>query len=189
MGFPIAALIFFVGIMAGIIGSHIWRGTFGDKGHAFFAVASPAVQKVLLEVVKEYTGLGTFMTIDAGPTHQVVLSDMTTVFGTFDPAFLAQHPDLPLNVRALVVQDPIVRETAAVNLAGKLFKLGFSARIVEPLPEFPKGTFLLVQSNAFLGRGGIAFRPRGPTMAELTPKKSEDKGPTITRRNFLKGEF
>lgn len=134
-----------------------------DRGHALYAVKDECAQSVLADVVERYTALSALNMINSGPTHQQVMSG-GTVFAWFD-----RTPDvdaLPKNARSYVVWGAKRRRRAAMELSSNLRRMGFNAKIHEPLPGFPRDTFLMVTSDAFVD-SAHAFRPHWVKMAVL----------------------
>ena len=123
-----------------------------DHGHRCFAVPNEAAAKVVVGILGKFGGLPERFTFDAGPTHQTLLWDNTTV--------VIQHDDkvrtmgLPPNAISIVVGTPV---HAAEQAADILRMAGFRANVVRNAMPEVADKFALVTSNAFDG-WVLAFR-------------------------------
>ncbi|MBX4210893.1 hypothetical protein KW783_02900 [Candidatus Parcubacteria bacterium] len=151
-----------IGILIGIVVGTVFTFTlrranlFPDTGHRVYGMKDVFALALLLEALKEVTGLRKKMDIDSGPTHQRLLSDGHSVLAYFDDAI----GELPRNAMSIVVKNP---EVAAFRVYQILNDNDFKAEMHKPLPGLEK-EFVMVTSVAFSG-WGLAFRRAWPVMA------------------------
>ena len=124
---------------------------FPDRGHRCFAVTNEDAARVVVAILRDY-GLPERFTFDAGPTHQTLLWDNTTVIIHHDQAIRDQG--LSPNALSVVVSDPRVSAWAAAAL---LERAGFTAIVKDDVIPEAKDKFVLLTSNAFDG-WALAFR-------------------------------
>lgn len=156
---------FLLGTAAGILLMQwpITRAVLADEGHALIMVANRDVQDAVLDVVHKYAGLDRFMLIESGPTHQVVLTDAMTVISTTGDSSIPSG-------RTFVIDDNDKRYAAVHDLVARLTKLGFhDVKVIQPDPQLPLGTIMLVVSPTALPGGAIGFRPDNLVMGRLAP--------------------
>ncbi len=126
---------------------------FPDRGHRCFAVPNEQAARVVTTILGKLAGLTERFTFDAGPLHQTLLWDNTTVIMNYDQNIREQR-ELPPNGLSVVVSNPMASALAA---AAMLDQAGFTATIKNNVvPEFGDKLVLLV-SNAFDG-WCLAFR-------------------------------
>lgn len=152
---------FFFGVVVTLAGLGLWKLVF-DKGHCLYGVTDRISQEILRDVLKEFTRLRFRHPIDSGGTHQAVFSG-GTVFAYFDREI---PEDLPRNARSYAVRGINRRQLVVSSLVSRLRSAGYDAQVHEPLQHLPRGTFLMVTSNAFIGHAH-AFRPHWIRMAWL----------------------
>lgn len=123
---------------------------FPDRGHRCFTVPSENAAKVVATILGKLGGLPERFTFDAGPTHQTLLWDNTTVIIWFDPSVPEKGDAI-----SVVVSDP---KASARDAATILRQAGFSADIrYDVMPEVGDNKFVLLRSDAFNG-WVLAFR-------------------------------
>ena len=138
-----------------------------DRGHRCFAVKDIQAQRIVASILKQF-GLPERFTFTAGPTHQTLLWDNTTVIIRHEGDVRAEG--LEPNAISVVVPDPL---SAAKFAARALFVAGFKSEVKEGiLPEIAD-KFVLVTSDAFDG-WVLAFRRHILAM-----------GPPLNKRKIL----
>lgn len=161
-----------LGIVIGIAVSLIWRWSL-PQGHSIYGVKNKEVQDVVAKLISKYTTIKPFIEVDeCFPIHQRLFTG-GTVIAYYDD--VKEMVGIPNNVRSLVVWGTNNRVKAADELVSNLKSLGYAASTHEPMPDFPKGTFILVVSDAFSPGCGIGFRPHGIKMALLSATAGKSK--------------
>lgn len=122
---------------------------FPDRGHRCFVVPNEQAARTVVTILGELGGLPERFTFDAGPTHQTLLWDNTTVIMSFDPSAHDQG-----NAISVVVTDP--RESA-VAAAAILKQAGFTANIKYGVAPELGDKLVLLESNACNG-WALVFR-------------------------------
>ena len=125
---------------------------FPDRGHRCFAVPNEQAARIVVTILGKIGGLSERFTFDAGPTHQTLLWDNTTVIIYHDQ--LIRDQGLPPNGLSLVVKNP---KASAGEVATMLKRAGFTADIKEDFMPEIGNKFVLLSSNAFDG-WILAFR-------------------------------
>ncbi|MEK9182324.1 MAG: hypothetical protein AAB781_01895 [Patescibacteria group bacterium] len=116
---------------------------FPDRGHRCFAVPNEKAAIVVVGILDKIAGLPERFTFDAGPTHQTVLWDNTTVIIRHD---YQGHP--APNGLSVVVSNP---KDSALEAATILKQAGFTAIIKDDIMPEMGNKFVLLESNAFDG--------------------------------------
>ena len=119
---------------------------FPDRGHRCFAVPDKYASEVVVAILGRIAGLPERFTFDAGPTHQTLLWDNTTVIISHDNNTRA-HGFAP-NGLSVVVKDPKV---SAKEAAAILRQRGFLANIRDDIVPEVGDKLVLLESNAFEG--------------------------------------
>lgn len=121
---------------------------FPDRGHRCFSVTSEKAAQTVVKILDNYAGLSERFTFDAGPTHQTLLWDNTTVIIRMDEEF-RKRGDFSLNALSVPVSDPIWSAEQAVKV---LKQNGFSARLVPfKTPDGANDKMVIVECDAFDG--------------------------------------
>lgn len=136
-----------VGAILGVLGAVLYYKVLPlrDVGHRAFAVTNKKAVKAILEVLSK-NGLQERFSFDAGPTHQTLMSDNTTV--------LIQHEEEnnSPNGLSLAVRNPL----ESAHLAALILKsFGFTAEAKEMTGL--ERRLVVVTSNAFMG-WSLVFR-------------------------------
>lgn len=118
---------------------------FPDRGHRCFAVPNERAAKVVVGILDDLGGLPERFTFDAGPTHQTLLWDNTTVIIRHDQVIGEQK--MAPNGLSVVVGDPGM---SALEAAATLRRAGFTADI-NAMPEVGDNKLVLLNSDAFDG--------------------------------------
>lgn len=120
---------------------------FPDRGHRCFAVPSEKAAKTVVRILGNL-GLPERFTFDAGPTHQTLLWDNTTVIISHSHDPTSEEAKLPPNGLSVVVSNPKERAREA---AAMLTQAGFTATVRENVIPEAGDKFALLESNAFNG--------------------------------------
>ena len=118
---------------------------FPDRGHRCFAVKGEVAAKITVTILGK-VGLPERFTFDAGPTHQTLLWDNTTVIMSLDKSIREQK--IPPNGLSVAVSNP---KASAKEAAGMLEQAGFTAQIHENVVPEMGDKFVLLESDAFDG--------------------------------------
>ena len=135
----------------GVLVTTIYPLPFPDKGHRLFGVQDERAAQTLVAILAE-SGLKKKWAFDAGPTHQIVMSDNMTVIAWFNK----EADNLPKNAISVAVDSPLRSSLSAINF---LRRRGYKAFLHLPMNKDPSddGTLYLVETNVMLG-GGLVFR-------------------------------
>jgi hypothetical protein len=142
-----------LGILATILIISTWKRflpPIPDPGHRLFGVRSEKAAAVLLRVMEQH-GMNAVMAFDAGPTHQVVLTDQRTVIAWFD----LETGNLEHNAISLAVSNPQPEAERALKI---LQDAGFEASATT-IPMNGTEHLAVVASNAFDGNVLVFRKP------------------------------
>ncbi|MEN9341807.1 MAG: hypothetical protein RIQ54_63 [Candidatus Parcubacteria bacterium] len=127
---------------------------FPDRGHRCYGVRDAKAQEILVRLLHTF-GLKEVFTMDAGPSHQTIMNDGSTVIHYLDSNERAElFTGTALSIR---FDDPLKM--------AKLFReaftsVGYASRIYEPtLSGLPPGSLYILVSEAFLGWELVITKP------------------------------
>lgn len=128
---------------------------FPDRGHCCYGVRDEKAQVLLVTLFSELGIITELFTMDAGPSHQTIMSDGRTVVHYLEQTMRGNlFTGTALSVRS---SDPY---SLVCRIVATLKQSGYSAIFYQPaLGDLPQNSFFVITSNAFLGWELVVTQP------------------------------